>query len=142
MYLALLGGCFWLAGCVIPVPVPGTQTTSSHLHGRIIDSASQQPVEGAKVMISDRPGTAVQTDSAGRFDIERVREFYLIHFASRGVESNFPRTSRYCSKVEVSHPGYEGVEFDIQEAKWVAAKPAKASDPYLLADVLLVPKRK
>ena len=93
-------------------------------------------------MIHGRPETAVQTDTTGSFHIVQVRQFYLIHFVTRGAESNFPRTRDNCSIIDISHPDYDGVEFYAWDGKRVATMPTKATAPFVLKVVSLIPKSK
>ena len=89
-------------------------------------------------MIRDRPETAVQSDSTGNFYIPEVRQSYFIHVIWFHEEWNIPRTRDKCFIVSISHPSYDPVMFDVWDQKRVV--PTRRSDPFILNDVLLVPK--
>jgi hypothetical protein len=128
-----------LTGCLVK-PWPGKELISPGVRGRVIDSTTQRPVEGAQAMIRDRPETAVQSDSTGTFYIPEVRQSYLIHVILFHEEWNIPRTREKCFYASISHSNYEGLTFNIfeQQREW----PSRVHEPSVLRDVFLVPRRK
>ncbi|MDB6024235.1 MAG: hypothetical protein JWM68_458 [Verrucomicrobiales bacterium] len=129
-------------GC-LPVPWPGREQTSPSISGRILDSVTTRPVEGARVQIHERPKTSVLSDTNGEFRVMEMRQFYLISFVTGQNVYHFPRVQERSYLFDVSHPNYETAKlFGLnRHVRWEQSD-TNQSSTLVVSDTLLIPKEK
>ena len=130
------------AGCIFPKPGRGEIQVAPNIRGRVCDSQTGRPVEGASVMIDDRPETKDLTDAGGRFHIEAAHRKYVAQFVSPGgVEGYFPPAGHICGELSVQHPAYQDLRVWIREhLDWTPSN-TNFDGPLVMRDLLLIPKK-
>ena len=89
-----------LPGCL---PLPHTTTRSLDVHGRVLNSHTHKPIEGAKVFFSEHPSLSSVTDSDGCFLIKKTR---YVRFFATVPEGDWPDTEYWPPKITVSKKDY------------------------------------
>ena len=97
--LALLSGC---------IPYPHTTLRSFEVRGRVFDSRTHAPIQGAKIFLTLQPNTSCTTDSEGRFQLDGTRNF---HSGIVPPEGDWPQRKYYGSDVTVSHTNHISRKF-------------------------------
>ncbi len=79
-----------------------------NLNGRIVDDATNMPIEGAKLQFnSDTYEFSVATDSEGRFNIDVIAEVYDIYFGAWGYQTK-------ATTVTVSDAGISDIDYELE----------------------------
>jgi hypothetical protein len=128
-------------GCVYPKPERGDMLAVPNTQGRICDSRTGKPIEGASVMIDDRPETMVLTDAEGRFHVQEIRKTYFVVFMSPGgAEGYLPSTGHIYGELSVHHPTYQDLRVRIREHLDWNPSNTNFDGPLFMSNLLLVPK--
>ena len=127
------------AGCVIPKPIPGSVMVAPDVRGRILDSATGKPVAGAQVTVASRPETLAVSGKDGHFHVEQLRQQYAIEFVDPGGVTGYcPPLGKIVFRLDIAHPEYQDSHLWIREH--LAETPANYDGPFVMRDVLLIPK--
>jgi hypothetical protein len=82
---------------------PHTSVWSPEIRGRVLDSSTRSPVQGAKVFFMQSPQNVTYTDATGEFRLKATRQFYL---GSAPVEGGWPHRDKGPNYAEVSRKDY------------------------------------
>ena len=136
-----------LTGC-IAVPLPHYTRSSPDVSGRVIDSKTGVPIEGARVEWvrqeggarryawggGDRhPGPVAMTGADGRFGGGTKLNFHLLWYANVSWQFHWPTGSYWDGELEIAREGYTGQRLRVVE-HWDGEYSVSAPD------ILLVPK--
>lgn len=98
--LTLLGGISILSGCI---PYPHTAVWSPEIKGRVLDSSTRSPVQGAKVFFMQSPQNVTYTDATGEFRLRATRKSYL---GSAPAEGDWPHQEKGPNYAQISCKDY------------------------------------
>jgi hypothetical protein len=130
------------AGCIFPKPGRGEIQVAPDIRGRVCDSQTGRPVEGASVMIDDRPEMKDLTDADGRFHIKAAHTKYVVEFMSPGgVEGYFPPAGHIYGELSVQHPACQDLRVWIREHLDSTPSNTNFDGPLVMSDLLLIPKK-
>ena len=104
----ILGGSL-LTGCV---PYPHTEVWSPAVRGRVLDSSTRIPVNGAKVYFMQSPQNVAYTDESGSFQLKATHKFYL----GSGMEGGWPKRDKGPNYAQILHSDdsyYPFMFFDV-----------------------------
>jgi hypothetical protein len=99
-------GCVW--------PVPHMSERSPEVRGRVIDSATELPIEGATIALHGNPRIEARSDHAGVYRIRARHNLHLVTFLGP-CSSEFPQGKYYGNKVDISHPNYESTQIQARD---------------------------
>ena len=129
---AVLGALMLLfSGCI---PIPHTSVRFPQMDGRVIDANTGKPIGGATIAIHDNPKVFTKSDDAGRFRLERQKNFHLAY------DVNF-----VCGPGDIGGK-YWSYNVDVSALGYVAARISapshhisydKIEGSYLLKDISL-----
>lgn len=94
------------AGCI---PAPHTTTRSPEVRGRVLDARTHDPIQGARVFLTDHPQVACETDSSGGFWLKETHNFHLGNIPPEG---DWPQRDYWEDRVTISHTNYEPLRID------------------------------
>jgi hypothetical protein len=94
------------SGCMLEGP--HSSQRSPEIRGKITESVTGKPIEGAKIFLHDHPSVFAISDRVGDFKITETRNHHLVTFL--GIcSSDFPAGKVYGDELDVSHPRYEAI---------------------------------
>jgi hypothetical protein len=97
-----------LTGCI---PIPHTSVRSYECEGRVLDSQTHAPINGAKIYLTDYPSHSCASDATGHFLLKRSHNFHwaYVYGAHQG---DLPAT-KSTDGVTFSHPDYVTLSISI-----------------------------
>jgi hypothetical protein len=128
--LALIAACSILSGCILPRS--GEVVLVPEFEGIVLDSASNQPIEGALLKVDNRPESSVTTQSDGSFHMKEIRHSYYIMFLDPGggVSGYLPPAGRIYWLLKTSHPLYRNKDIYLRE--YIVPYSKKPRDPLII----------
>ena len=96
--LALLSGC---------LPWPHSTPRAAEVQGRVLDSRTHIPIQGAAVFLVQSPHHTTYTDENGYFTLKATQNF---HFGIVPPEGDWP--DRKDNYVQITHTNYFPYGFD------------------------------
>ena len=132
--ILVLVSCLCFVGCV---EGPSTDTRSPEISGRVLDSKSQQPLQGVRVSLHDHPDISSTSEPSGQFVLRGTKNFHL--FTLLGIcSTSFPEGKYYHDTLDITHAGYIPVQIHAREFLPPDATNSAAAH-LTLRDVLLTP---
>jgi hypothetical protein len=120
-----------VSGCV---PVPAVEHGSSAMRGRVVDSVTKLPVEGAVVSLHEYPVRKAQTDRDGLFRIRATHHLNIL-FAGGICGSEMPFGRDFQDVLDVRHPLYQTIQVDARQC----VDQRVSEDSLVLRDIELTP---
>jgi hypothetical protein len=121
-----------VCGCI---PFPHTSERSPTIQGRVLNSATGQPIGGANVYLADLNAMSAKTDAKGFFRLRGTSNFHMGVIASP-CGGDFPAGS-YCSTFVVSCDGFLSQRIDAY--KYAMLETTNKISGLLLRDIFLDP---
>jgi hypothetical protein len=108
-----------LPACIIPYP--HTTSRTPEIKGRVLDSATREPVQGAKVFFIRALHHTTRTDARGYFFLQATRNFHWAYVSGE----DWPEDKGV--SMEISHTNYISYQFS----------PNTLTDEENMGDILL-----
>jgi hypothetical protein len=106
--LTLISALFIFSGCILPIPGSGEIILVPEFDGKVLDSLSNEPVEGALIIVDDRKDSLVKTQPDGSFHMKEIRHAYNVTFMSPGgAEGYLPPAGDIRWLLKATHPRYK-----------------------------------
>ena len=119
-----------LTGCI---PCPHTAVWSPEISGRVLDSSTHAPIQGAWVSFMQSPQNVAFTDAAGEFRLRATRKFFLAYVPAEG---DWPIKEKGPNYAVISQTNYYPfLFFDI-----INGPESSDSNGGKIGDILLNPK--
>lgn len=110
-FLVVLFSCVCLFGCV---KGPSTDERSPQVTGRVLDSRTMKPLQGARISLNHHPAIATSTDASGNFVLRGTKNVHL--FTLMGIcSTSFPSGKYYGDDLDISRAGYIPVHIRARE---------------------------
>src|SRR5256885_3435418 len=125
-FLLSVAGAVVLTGCVA-VPLPHITRKSPRVSGRVVDGATDRPIESAVVQLITteggaanhawsgdvRPGPTAKTGANGRFRIGTKFNFHLFWYANVSWQFHWPTGAYWDGQLLVKHNGYSDLRVSV-----------------------------
>ncbi len=103
-----------LSGCVI-TPVPHCWAITPIVQGKVVDSDSHLPIQGARIQLADRPKVAATSNDQGRFRLPAARNFFWLWIGTYdGISNHLPFGPTPSDKIQISHSDYHSLVLSIE----------------------------
>jgi hypothetical protein len=101
-FIVLALCCLSFNGCV---PIPSADERSPEISGRILDAVTGQPIQGARIALTEHPSTSALSDSSGHFKLHATHNIHLITILGPCI-AHWPEGKYYNDTLDISHLNY------------------------------------
>jgi hypothetical protein len=109
--MVLLASCLCFTGCI---EGPSTDTRSPEISGQVLDSKSQQPLQGVRISLHDHPSIAATSDTSGQFVLRGTKNFHLVTLL--GIcSTSFPEGKYYHDTLDITNADYAPLQIHARE---------------------------
>jgi hypothetical protein len=120
-----------IAGCM---QGPSRDVRSPEVSGKVLDSETHEPLQGARVSLHDHPSIAAATDSIGRFHLRGTKNIHL--FTVLGIcSTEFPAGKYYGDTLDITNKGYAPLQ--VHARKLLATEATNSTSSLTLPPILL-----
>lgn len=102
-----------LTGCILPIP--HTTWRSQEIGGKILDERTHDPIQGAKVFLTDHPNVSCESDSNGCYRLKETYNRHLLYLAGPGNTADWPEGQVWWPHITVSQTNYVPRDVDWGE---------------------------